>query len=168
MIRAADLYGSKGRFDPMIIVGFLIPIALTILIGLAIYSHSRPIQTPVAETTNASGGVTSTAPLNTPSASDIAAANAAILAYCQNDLRQDTTCTLLPNSDNTAPGFVESGLKMSGSFASASTDGTSPVGLALAKGNGSSWSVIWVGQNCIPSDVASENSVPTTLNICSS
>jgi hypothetical protein len=165
MIRLARLYTYKGRFDPMVLVGFLIPLAAATLIGLAIYSHSKPIQSPVTQTTNASGGVTSTAPVNAPTLSDIAAANTAILSYCQNDLRQDTTCVLVPDSNATAPGFVESGLKMSGAFAA---DGSSPIGLALAKESGTSWSVIWVGQSCVPTDVATENGVPSSMNVCSS
>jgi hypothetical protein len=168
MVHTANLLAKRGRFDPMIAVGFLLPIAFATLIGLAIYAHSKPIQMPESQTTNASGGVTATAPVSTPTATQVAAANAAILSYCENDLRQDTSCALIPNSDTTAPGFVESGLRMTGSFATSDTEGASPVGLALAKASGSSWSVVWVGQNCIPSDVASENAVPSSLNICSS
>jgi len=154
---------AKKIADPLVVVGFLIPIALAVLIGLVVHAHSKPIQAPVAQTTNASGGVTSTAPANPPTPDEVNAANAAILSYCSNDLRQDTTCSLVAGSDKTAPGFVESGLKMSGHFA---TDGTSSEGLALAKGSGSTWSVIWVGQNCVPGDVASQNAVPSSLNVC--
>jgi len=149
----------------MTVVGFLLPIALATLIGLAIYAHSKPIQSAVTQTTDPSGGVTATAPAEPPTAAEVATADQAILGYCDNDLRQDTSCTLVPNSNVTAPGFVESGLKLSGTFA---TDGASPVGLALAKGSGTSWSVIWVGQTCIPQDTATQNAVPSSLNICSS
>ena len=152
----------------MTLVGFLIPIGFATLIGLAIYAHSKPISLPESQTTNASGGVTSTAPINPPTAAEVATANAVILAYCQNDLRQDTSCALIPNSNATAPGFVESGLKMSGTFAAADTEGAAPEGMALAKGSGSSWSVVWVGQSCIPSDIASENGVPSSMDVCSS
>jgi len=168
MTQLASLFSTKKPFDPMTLIGFLMSIGLAVLIGMAIYAHSKPIQIPVTQTTNASGAVTSTAPVNPPTAAEVAAANAAILSYCQNDLRQDTSCALIANSDQTAPGFVESGLKMSGTFASSATDGTSPVGLALAKGSGATWSVVWVGQNCIPPDTASQNEVPSSLNICSS
>jgi hypothetical protein len=167
MIRVAGLLEKQGRFDPMVVVGFLIPVAIAVLIGIAIYAHSQPITIPESQTTNASGGVTSTSPANPPSAADIAAADAAILMYCQNDLRQDTSCALISNSNSTAPGFVESGLKMSGSFAASDTEGAAPQGLALAKEDGTSWDVIWVGQTCIPNNVASENGVPSSLNICS-
>ncbi|HUB93735.1 MAG TPA: hypothetical protein VMB52_04485 [Verrucomicrobiae bacterium] len=159
---------SKKLLDPMVLVGFLVPVALAILIGLVIRANSNPIAAPVAQTTNASGGVTAVTPVNPPSASEIASANQTILAYCDNDLRVNTSCALIPNSTSSAPGFVETGLHMSGSFAAADTGGTSPDGLALAKGSGTSWAVIWVGQNCIPKDVATENAVPSSFNICSS
>jgi hypothetical protein len=165
MKQLAHTFAAAKRFDPMTMVGFLIPIALTTLIGLAIYAHSKPIQSAVTQTTDPSGGVTATAPADPPTAAEVAVANQAILSYCDNDLRQDTSCTLVPNTNVTAPGFVESGLKLSGTFA---TDGASPVGLALTKGSGTSWSVIWIGQTCIPQDVATENSVPSSLNVCSS
>lgn len=155
----------KKLMDPAVIIGFLIPIGLAVLIGLAIQAHSKPIQDPLSQTTNASGGVTATAPVNPPTAAEVSAADAAILTYCSNDLRQDTSCLLVPNSNATAPGFVEAGLKMSGQFA---TDGNSSAGLALAKGGGNTWSVVWVGQNCIPQDVATQNNVPSSLSICSS
>ena len=165
MKQSITAFAAKKSSDPLAVLGFLIPIALAVLIGLAIHAHSRPIQAPVAQTTNPSGGVTSTAPADPPTADEISAANTAILSYCSNDLRQDTSCALVPNSVKTAPGFVESGLQMSGHFA---TDGTSSQGLALAKGSGGSWSVVWVGQNCIPADMASQNAVPSSLNVCSS
>lgn len=149
--------------DPMTVVGFLVPMALAILVGLAIHARSKPISAPVHQTTNASGNVTATTPVNLPTSDEVAAANQAILAYCSSDLRQDVSCALVPNSSTTAPGFVETGLRMSGSFA---TDGSSSEGLALASGSGSSWSVVWVGQNCIPKDVASQNAVPSSLTIC--
>jgi hypothetical protein len=157
----------RRRFGPGGAVGFLIPVAIAILIGLVIRANSNPIQAPVAQTTNASGGVTADTPVNPPTANEIATANQTILSYCSNDLRVDTSCALLPNSTTIAPGFVETGLKMSGTFADADTGGTSPNGLALAKGSGNSWAVIWVGQTCIPPDVATENSVPSAFTICS-
>lgn len=161
----ASLAGTAKHFDPMVFVGFLLPVALAVLIGLAIHAHSRPISAPVTQTTNSSGGVTATAPANLPTTGEISAANSAILTYCSNDLRSDTSCSLVANSNKTAPGFVESGLQMTGHFA---TDGNSSQGLALAKGSGGTWTVVWVGQNCIPQDIASQNAVPSSLNICSS
>jgi hypothetical protein len=158
-------FGIEKKFDPVTVVGFLIPVLLAILIGVAIRAHSRPIQAPLTQTTNFSGGVTSTAPVNPPTADEVAAANDAILAYCRNDLRQDTSCGLVANSNKTAPGFVVSGLQMNGHFAS---DGNSSQGIALAKGSGSTWSVIWVGQSCIPQDVANQYAVPGSLGVCSS
>jgi len=165
MKQLAYLFAAVKRFDPMTIVGFLVPIALATLTGLAIYAHSRPIQSAITQTTDPSGGVTATTPVNPPTAAEVAVADQTILAYCDNDLRQDTSCAITPNSNVTAPGFVESGLKLSGTFA---TDGASPTGLALAKGSNTSWTVVWIGQSCIPQDVATENAVPSSLNICSS
>ena len=164
-MQVVNSFSSGKKFDPVVVIGFLIPVFLAALIGLAIRAHSRPIQSPLTQTTNFSGGVTSTAPANPPTADEIAAANAAILAYCRNDLRQDTSCGLVANSNKTAPGFVVSGLQMSGHFAS---DGSSAEGMALAKGSGSTWSVVWVGQNCIPLDIANQYAVPSSLNVCSS
>lgn len=165
MQRLTHVSIAKKGFDSAVIAGFLLPALVAVLIGLAIRAHSRPIQTPMAQTTDSSGSVTATAPVNLPTAAEIAAANAAVLAYCENDLRQDTSCALVLGTDTTAPGFVEAGLKLDGHFA---TDGNSSQGLALAKGSGDSWVVIWVGQSCIPPDVATQNSVPSSLNICSS
>ncbi|HEY4160934.1 MAG TPA: hypothetical protein VGM08_02635 [Candidatus Saccharimonadales bacterium] len=165
MAHAANPFAAPRRFNPVTIMGFLIPVALAVLIGLIIGARSRPITQPVQQTTDASGSVTATAPVNQPTAAEVSAANQAILNYCSSDLRADTSCSLLANSTKTAPGFVETGLKLSGTFA---VDGASPNGLALAKGSGSSWSVVWVGQSCVPKDVASQNAVPGTLNICSS
>lgn len=164
-MQSVNPFASRKNLDPMTIVGFLLPIILAVLVGLAIRAHSRPIQSPLTQNTNPSGSVTSTAPVNPPSADEIAAADNAILAYCRNDLRQDTSCGLVANSNKIAPGFVESGLKMNGHFAA---DGSSSEGLALAKGSGSAWSVIWVGQSCVPQDVANQYAVPSNLNVCSS
>jgi hypothetical protein len=155
----------RERVDPITLLGFTIPILLAVLIGMLIRAHSNPITAPLKQTTNATGTVTSTTPVNPPTADEVAAANQAILNYCSSDLRQDTSCQLIPNSTATVPGFVETGVKMSGSFAN---DGATPNGLALAKGSGTSWSVVWVGQNCIPQDVASQNAVPKSLTVCSS
>jgi hypothetical protein len=164
MVQLAQFTAKYKRFDPIVVLGFLLPICVAVLIGMAIYSHSRPIQAPITETTDSSGGVTSTAPANPPTAAEITNATAAILSYCQNDLRQDTSCTLVANSNKTAPGYVESGLTMSGQFAS---DGNSSAGIAIAKGSGSNWTVIWVGQNCVPKDTASQDGIPITLSVCS-
>jgi hypothetical protein len=164
-MQSVNPFAPKKSFDPMTIVGFLLPIVFAMLIGFAIRAHSRPIQSPLAQNTNPSGGVTSTAPVNPPSSDEVAAADNAILSYCRNDLRQDTSCGLIANSNKTAPGFVESGVQMSGHFAA---DGSSAEGLALAKGSGSTWSVIWVGQNCLPQDIANQYAVPDTLSVCSS
>jgi len=164
MTHMANPFAEK-RFDPVVLVGFLIPVGLAILIGLIIHAYSNPIPEPLRQETNASGAVTATTPVNPPTDAEIAVANQTILNYCSSDLRQDTSCTLIPNSTVTAPGFVETGLKLSGSFA---TDGASPNGLALAKGSGNSWAVVWVGQSCIPADVATQNAVPSSLKICSS
>jgi len=165
MAHVANPFTTNKRFDPVTVVGFLIPVALAVLIGLVISARSRPITQPLRQTTDASGSVTATTPVNQPTAAEVSAANQAILNYCSSDLRADTSCALIPDSSSTAPGFVETGLKMSGSFA---TDGTSPNGLALAKGSGNSWSVVWVGQSCIPKDIAAQNAVPGSLNVCSS
>jgi hypothetical protein len=164
-MQSVNPFGSTKKLDPVTIIGFLIPVLLAVLIGIAVRAHSRPIQAPLTQTTNFSGGVTSTAPANPPSTDEIASANAAILAYCRNDLRQDTSCGLVANSNKTAPGFVVSGVQMNGHFAS---DGNSSEGMALAKGSGSTWSVVWVGQNCIPQDIANQYAVPSYLNVCSS
>jgi hypothetical protein len=165
MARMANPFVASKRFDPTILVGFLIPIGLAILVGLIIHTYSQPIAAPVRQETNPSGAVTATTPVNPPTDAEVAAANEAILNYCSSDLRKDTSCSLIAGNTVTAPGFVETGLKLSGSFA---TDGASPNGLALAKGSGNSWAVVWVGQSCIPADVAAQNSVPTSLKVCSS
>jgi len=161
-----DATNTKKRFDRLTVLGFLIPILLAVAVGLLIRANSQPVPIPETQTTNASGGVTSQTPANPPSAAEVANANQTILNYCDNDLRADTSCEIIPNTDQTAPGFVETGLKMSGSFAAADTGGTTPVGSALAKGSGDSWSVIWVGQGCIPTDVASQNAVPSSFDVC--
>lgn len=158
-------FAAKKQFDPVTLVGFLIPVGLAVLIGLIIHAYSQPIPAPLRQETSPSGNVTATTPVNPPTNAEIAAANQAILDYCSNDLRKDTGCSLIAGSTLTAPGFVETGLKMSGSFAA---DGTSAQGLALAKGSGNSWAVVWVGQNCVPTDVASQNSVPGSLKVCAS
>ncbi len=165
MVHVANPFAAHKRFDPITVVGFLIPISLAILIGLIISMRSQPIAQPVQQTTDASGTVTATAPVNPPTAAEVSAANQAILNYCTSDLRANTSCALTPGSTSTAPGFVETGLKLSGTFAA---DGASPNGLALARGSDNSWAVIWVGQNCIPRDVATQNAVPASLNVCSS
>ncbi|HUB93847.1 MAG TPA: hypothetical protein VMB52_05075 [Verrucomicrobiae bacterium] len=160
-----NLFNKGKHFDPATLVGFMIPIAFATLVGALIYAHANPIKAPVAQQTNASGSVTATTPVDPPTATEIATANQIILSYCSSDLRADTSCALVGNSTTTAPGFVETGLKMNGTFA---TDGASTNGLALAKGSGSSWAVVWVGQGCIPQDIATEYAVPSSLNICAS
>lgn len=161
----ASILGRQRQLDNYTLLGLAAPIVLAVAIGLVVHAAARPIAAPVHQETNASGAVTETTPVDQPTAAEIAAANQAILAYCGNDLRQDTSCSLMSNSSMTAPGFVETGLQMHGNFAA---DGSSSQGLALAKGSGTSWAVIWVGQDCIPRDVATQNSVPSSLNICSS
>jgi hypothetical protein len=165
MTRMANSFAGTKRFDPATLVGFLVPVGLAVLIGLIIHAYSQPIGAPVRQETNASGAVTATTPVDPPTEAEIAVANQTILSYCSNDLRKDTSCSLIAGSTVTAPGFIETGLKMSGSFA---TDGTSAQGVALAKGSGTSWAVVWVGQSCIPKDVATQNSVPGSFKVCSS
>ena len=160
-----SILGWQRQLDSYTFLGFAAPIVLAVVVGLLIHAAARPIAQPLHQVTNASGAVTDTTPVNQPTAAEVAAANQAILAYCSNDLRQDVSCSLMASSSMTAPGFVEAGLQMHGSFA---TDGSSSQGLALAKGSGTNWAVIWVGQGCIPRDVATQNDVPTSLNICSS
>jgi len=164
--RFLQTFGKK-LLDPLVLAGFLIPVALAVAVGLLIRTHSNPIPSPVSQTTNASGNVTAVTPVNLPTASEINSANQAILNYCDNDLRVNTSCSLIANSTVTAPGLVETGLKMSGSFATEGAGGSSPEGLALAKGSGTSWAVIWVGQTCVPKDIATQYSVPSSLNTCS-
>lgn len=160
-----SISGRQQQLDSYTLLGFAVPIMLAVAIGLVVHAAARPIAAPVHQETNASGAVTETTPVNQPTAAEIAAANQAILGYCSSDLRQDTSCSLISNSSMTAPGFVETGLQMHGNFAA---DGSSSQGLALAKGSGTDWAVIWVGQGCIPRDTATQNGVPTSLNICSS
>src|SRR5882762_7584071 len=95
MKRSLQLYRAQKRFDVVTLLGFLVPFALAVLIGILIHTHSKPIPAPLTQTTNPSGGVTATAPASPPSASEIVTANAAILAYCSSDLRQDTSCALV-------------------------------------------------------------------------
>jgi hypothetical protein len=147
------------------IIGFCAPFALLILLAL-IFHHPVAPATTASTTTGdktAASATTSAGPL--PTSDEVAAANQAILSYCTNDLRQGTNCTLISNSNVTAPGFVESGVRMSGYFEgnSSTTDGS-----ALAKGSGSSWQVIWVGQGCIPKNVAQQNDVAASLDVCAS
>lgn len=144
----------------------MLPLILAAFVGLVLHRTIKPISSPTPVGTDAAAiGTLSTTPATNqlPSAAGIESANTAILNYCRNDLRQGTNCTLLPSTDVTAPGFVESGVRMSGYFegAHSSTDG-----LALAKGSGGSWLVIWVGQNCIPKDVAATNGVTQPLQVC--
>ncbi|MEJ0072966.1 MAG: hypothetical protein WDN27_02675 [Candidatus Saccharibacteria bacterium] len=148
------------------LIGFCIPLVLALLIGWGVHAHySKPAPLPDDTTaaSSASQSEAATGPL--PTASEIAAANAAILAYCSNDLRSDTNCSLVANSNATAPGFVESGISESGHY---ETGNNTTAGEALAKGSGSSWTVIWLGQGCIPQNIAEQNNVPNTLSICSS
>lgn len=153
---------NPRNYDPATLVGFAIPFLLAALIATAFHIHTA-VQKHNQTASSQNGQTVATGPL--PTADEISNANNTILSYCSSDLRQDTSCALVPNSDVTAPGFVETGLQMSGSFAD---DGSSSQGLALAKGSGANWEVVWVGQNCIPQDVATKNQVPASLNICSS
>lgn len=156
---------SAGISTPAV-AGFLLPLLLAILIGLLVHGHQAqptPARTQTAvsaETPSSTPTAPATAP---PSAEEIAAANAAILAYCKNDLRQGTDCTLIDNSNVAAPGFVKSGVRMSGYFEGRNT---STDGAAVAKGSGNNWSVIWVGQGCVPTDIATKYAVPGSLGIC--
>jgi len=150
-------------FDTATPVGFLLPFLVAALIGWAIYAHSKPVAAPLNQETAPSGKVTVTTPALPPTAEEVDAADAAILAYCTSDLRADTGCSLVADSNQTAPGFVLSGLHMTGQFA---VDGAGTDGLALAKGSGSSWHVVWVGQQCIPQEIATQNRVPAALTIC--
>lgn len=163
----------RKRFRRETIIGFIVPFACVAVIGLALRIHTSitrktsPVQSGTANTTkpaNASAGATPTIGVQ-PSAADVAAANAAILAYCTSDLRQDSYCSLIANSNIAAPGFVASQITETGSFA----DGvTSSQGTALAKASGATWSVVWVGQGCVPQNVAKQYSVPNAFTICAS
>lgn len=153
---------NPRNYDPATLIGFALPFLLAVIVATLFHMHTS-VQKHHQATTEQSTQAQQTGPL--PSADEVTAANNTILSYCSSDLRQDTSCSLMPGSDVTAPGFVEAGLQMSGSFAN---DGSSSQGLALAKGSGTNWDVVWVGQNCIPPDVAAKNKVPATLNICSS
>jgi len=158
-------HGVSDGFSLPAVIGFLAPLVLALLIGLVL-SHHKPAQTLSQKSSQTAVVSSDAAPVGTqPTDSDIEAANAAVLAYCSSDLRQDTSCALIPGSDVAAPGFVETGLKESGQF---DPNGATNQGLGLAKQSGSSWSVIWVGQGCIPKDVAAQNNVPGSLNICAS
>ncbi|HSX06959.1 MAG TPA: hypothetical protein VLG92_04515 [Candidatus Saccharimonadia bacterium] len=149
------------------IIGFFLPFLLAACAGILFHLYNKPVSRPFTTGTNITA-IGTTSPTSTisndlPTTADVASANAAILDYCRNDLRTGTNCTLLANSDITAPGFVESGVRMSGYFEghSSATDG-----VALAKGGGSSWSVIWIGQGCIPKNVANSNNVTQPLQVC--
>jgi len=147
----------------------MLPLVLAVVVGTLLHLTIKPLREPatigastaIISTGSATPNASSTSQL--PSAADIESANNAILAYCRNDLRQGTNCTLISNSSVTAPGFVESGVRMSGYFEghTSSTDG-----VALAKGGGGSWSVLWVGQGCIPKSIASSNDVTQPLQVC--
>ena len=156
---------SAAGSSRLTVIGFLLPFALVLLMGFALHSHKRSVTNIPLSSTASSRTSTPTAgdTRQQPSGSEISSADAAILTYCQDDLRQGTNCSLIANSNVAAPGFVESGVRMSGYFEgqNSRTDG-----LALAAGSGSSWSVIWVGQGCIPQDIANQNNVPSTFNVC--
>ena len=152
------------------VIGFLIPFAVAVVIGVLLHLNGQ--QAPSPESTGntrgtqispstASGPQERTAP---PSAEEVSQANAAILTYCRNDLRQGTNCTLIANTDKTAPRFVLSGVRMSGYFLGSYivTDGW-----GLAQQSGGSWNVIWIGQGCIPKNVAGEHKVASSLGVCS-
>lgn len=149
------------------LIGFMLPLVLAAVVGVILHASIKPVSAPAVVGTDAAAiGTVSNATNTTnqlPSAGDIESANTAILNYCRNDLRQGTNCTLINNTDVTAPGFVESGVRMSGYFEghNSSTDG-----VALAKGGGSSWSVLWVGQGCIPKSIAASNGVTQPLQVC--
>jgi len=156
----------QNSFSRVTLIGFLLPLVLALLIG-GLLSHHKPAKAVNSNNTRDTTVVSSNAaPAGTqPTDSDIAAANAALLAYCSNDLRQGTSCSLINGSDVAVPGFVEVGISETGQF---DPNGASNKGLGLAKQDGASWSVIWVGQDCIPKDVATQNAVPAALNICAS
>ncbi len=149
------------------IIGFTIPLILATFVGVLLQLSIKPVSKPASIGTDAAAIGTlptmPTAPNQLPAAADIESADNAILTYCRNDLRQGTNCTLIGNSSVTAPGFVESGVRMSGYFEghTSSTDG-----IALAKGGGSSWSVLWIGQGCIPKNIANSNGVTQPLQVC--
>ncbi|HSX31381.1 MAG TPA: hypothetical protein VLE99_05685 [Candidatus Saccharimonadales bacterium] len=149
--------------SPSAVLGFVVPFALAVLIGLLLRPH--PVSMPSNATSTTSQTSSAATSGSQPTAAEVSAANAAILTYCRSDLRADTSCSLIPNSSITAPGFVKTDLSMTGQFA---TDGSSSRGSALAKGAGNAWSVIWVGQGCIPKNVATGNNVPASLNVCTS
>lgn len=152
---------SKFR-DKWTIAGFAIPIFLALLVASFLHFVNQPGSVDSKKLATKSSTISSgTGPL--PSSEEINAANNVILEYCSRDLRKDTSCTLNEGTNQTAPGFVEIGLRINGSFAA---DGSSSQGLALAKGSGQEWSVIWVGQNCIPHSIAATYNVPMSLHTC--
>jgi len=145
------------------IIGFLSPLLLAGLIGLLLHVHGH--HQPAATTRPATAATTGVPSGPLPSGSAVSVANAAIVAYCNNDLRQDDHCSLVADSDVTAPGFVKAGIRESGHYA---TGDDTTDGVAVAKGSGSSWSVIWLGQGCVPKAVADQNQVPASLGVCAS
>lgn len=158
---------SDGITRPAVI-GFLTPLVLAVLVAIILHHPAPKTAAPVASNTGQTATPASDTPAPSgamPTDSEVSAAKAAILAYCTSDLRQDTTCTLIGGHDGTAPGFVKTGVRTTGHF---EDSGAVNDGEGVAKGSGSSWTVIWVGQGCIPSDVASKNGVPASLGVCGS
>jgi hypothetical protein len=145
----------------------LTPLVLAVLVAIILHHPAPKTASPATSTTTQTATHGSDAPASgaMPSDSEVANAKAAILAYCTSDLRQDTSCTLIGGHDGTAPGFVKTGVRTTGHF---EDSGAVNDGAAVAKGGDNSWTVIWVGQGCIPSDIASKNSVPTSLGVCGS
>ena len=156
---------NKPWHDPVTWVGFAVPFAITILLGVLIHSQLHPIAAPIDQASD--GTPQQSAPVSTtmPTADDVASAKQAVLQYCQNDLRKDTSCRLSNAAPVTAPGFVEVSIVESGQFEGSAS---SMQGLGLAKSTSNGWQVIWVGQGCVPQNVAAQNQVPTTFSICSS
>lgn len=144
-------------------MGFCIPLMAALLIGLSVYTPTKSATIGSGTSGNVNQPTDNGVGL-LPNPTEINAANNIILAYCSKDLRQDTSCELAPNSNQTAHGFIEVGLNMKGSFA---TDGSASQGLALAQGSGEEWNVVWVGQNCIPRNIVTKYNVPNTLKGCS-
>jgi hypothetical protein len=159
--------GSKGVSRPAVI-GFLTPLVIAILIAIALHHPAPKTAAPATSSTSQAAAQAHDASVASgaqPTEREVSAAKAAILAYCTSDLRQDTSCTLIGGHDGTAPGFVKTGVRTTGHF---EDSGTVNDGEAVAKGGGSNWTVVWVGQGCIPSDIASKNGVPTSLGVCGS
>lgn len=96
-----------------------------------------------------------------PSASDIQAAHAAMIADCQKNYPSDT-CASSSQDDKTAPNFVEGsvGANVPGE------DIADAAYVALAKDIGGKWTVIWSGQSCIPKTTASQYAIPSVFNVC--